>query len=121
MPTKNYVDSKFNDPSIIKITDHVDFNDKYLDNVRWIKVNEMPAAPNDLVPKHYVNNSLSDVLGYVNGLHEINRNRRDLSSLFNDRDNEFDNKKVTKTDSVTVNRNPTADNEVSKKSMLMTQ
>ena len=62
LATKNYVDSKFNDPSIIKNTDHVHFNHKYLDIVRCIKVNEMPAAPNDLVPKLYVNNASSDVL-----------------------------------------------------------
>ena len=28
LPTKNYVDNKFKDPSIIKNTDHVDFNAK---------------------------------------------------------------------------------------------
>ena len=32
--SKNYVDNLFNDPSIIKNTAHVDFNDKNLDNVR---------------------------------------------------------------------------------------
>ena len=40
---------------------------------------------------------------YVDSLHEINRNRRDLSSVFNDQDNEFDNKKLTNLDSFTVN------------------
>ena len=115
LPTKNYVDSKFNDPTIIKNTDHVDFKDKHLDNVRWIKVNEMLAAPNDLVPKLYVNNALSDVLGYVNGLHEINGNRRDLSSVLNSQDNDFDNNQLTNLDSVTVNRNPNLDNELSNK------
>ena len=29
---------------------------------------------------------------YVDSLHEINRNRRDLSSVSNDQDNEFDKK-----------------------------
>ena len=51
LPTKNYVDKKSVDPSIIKNTDHVDSNDNNLDNVRWNRVNEMPVAPNDLVPK----------------------------------------------------------------------
>ena len=41
---------------------------------------------------------------YVDSLHEINRNRRDLSSLFNDQANEFDNNKVAKPDSVTLKR-----------------
>ena len=51
IPTKNYVDNKFNDPSIIKSTDHVDFNDKYLDNVKSISVHELPEWENDLSPK----------------------------------------------------------------------
>ena len=32
---KNYVDDKFNDQSLIKNTDHVDFNDKNLKNVHY--------------------------------------------------------------------------------------
>ena len=107
MPTKNYVNNKFNDPSIVNNTDHVDFNDKNLDNVRWIKVNKMPAVEEHLTPKLYVDSGIHESIGYVNGLHEINRSRRDLSSVFNDQDNEFDNNKLTNLDSVFVNRNPT--------------
>ena len=44
LPTKNYVDKKFNDPSKTKNTAHVDFNDKNLDNARFVKVNSMPAV-----------------------------------------------------------------------------
>ena len=36
---KSQVDRKLNDPSIIRNTTHVDFNDKCLDNVRFTKVN----------------------------------------------------------------------------------
>ena len=35
--TKSYVDKKFIDPSIMKNTAHVDFNDKNLDNVEFKK------------------------------------------------------------------------------------
>ena len=35
---KSYVDSGLNDPSIIQNTAHVDFNDKNLDNVRFLVV-----------------------------------------------------------------------------------
>ena len=52
---------------------------------------------------------------YVDNLHEVNRNRRDLPLVFNDRDNEFDNNKLTNLDSVTVNRNPSSDNELANK------
>ena len=41
--SKNYVYNLFNDPSIIKNTSHVNFKDKKLDNVRFVKVNSMPA------------------------------------------------------------------------------
>ena len=118
VPTKNYVENKFNDSSIIKNTDHVDFNNKYIDNVRMISVNEMPEWGNDLTSKLYVDNVLSDLLSYVNELHEINRNRRDLSSVFNDQDNEFDNNKLTRLDSITVNRNPTSGNELASKKYI---
>ena len=55
---------------------------------------------------------------YVDSLHEISRNRRDLSSVFNDQDNELDNNKLTNVDSITVKRNPTSDNEVANKKYI---
>ena len=121
LPTKNYVDNRFNDPSIIKNTNHVDCNDKNFDNVRWIKVNHMPAVEEHLIPKVDVDNAIHETIGYVDGLHEINRNRRELSSVFNDQDNEFDNNILNNLDGVTVNRDPNLDNELSNKKKLMTQ
>ena len=115
VPTKNYVDSKFNDPSIIKNTDHVDFNAKNLDNVGWVNVNRMPSIEEHLTLKLYVENFLHDIKSFVDNLHEINRNRRDLSSVFIDQDNEVDFKKLTNLDSVSVNRNPSSDNELANK------
>ena len=58
IPTQNYVDKKFIDPSIIKNTDHIDFNDKILDNVKWIKVNSFPTIPEHLTAKKYVDNEI---------------------------------------------------------------
>ena len=55
---------------------------------------------------------------YVDRLHESSRNRRDLSSVFNDQDNEFDNNKLTNLDSVTVNRNSNLDNELANKKYI---
>ena len=118
LPTKNYVNKKFDDPSMIKNTDHVDFNDKYLDNIKWIKLNNMPEWKNDLTPKLYVDNAIRGIRGYVDNLHQINRNRRDLSSVFNDQDNEFDNNKLTNLDSVTVNRNPNLEYELANKKCI---
>ena len=115
LPAKKYVENKFNDPSILKNTDHADFNNNYLDNVRMITVTELPEWPNELTSKFYVDRALSELLSYVNELHEINRNKRDLSSVFNDQDTEFDNNKLSNLDSITVNRNPNLDNELSNK------
>ena len=58
--SKNYVDNLFNPPSIIKNTAHVDFNDKNLDNVRFVKVNSMPAVGEHLTAKYYVDNAISN-------------------------------------------------------------
>ena len=52
---------------------------------------------------------------YVDSLHESKRNRRYLSSVIFDQDNEFDNIRLTNLDSVTVNRNPSSDNELANK------
>ena len=38
--SRNYVDTFFNDPSSIKITAHVDFNDKNLEIVRFVEVKQ---------------------------------------------------------------------------------
>ena len=115
LSTKNYVDNKFNDHSIIKNTDHVDFKDKNLDIVSSNKVNRIPTREEHLTPKLYVDNSIYDIISCVHKLHEINRNRRDLSSVFNDQDNEFDNNKLTNLDSITVNRDPSSDNKLANK------
>ena len=56
---------------------------------------------------------------YVDSLLESSRNRRDLSSVFNDQDNEFDNNKLTNLDSVTVNRDPSSDNELANKKYIV--
>ena len=139
LPTKSYVDSRLNDPSTIRNNTHVDFSDKNPGNVRFGKVNSMPAVAEHLTAKYYVENAIfysadessllrldpeeklkldeqdSTILNstltspktiielptksYDDSLHEIIRNRRDLSSVYNDQDNEFDNIKLTNLES----------------------
>ena len=131
--SKKYVDNKFNEPSIITNSSHVDFKDKNLDNVRFVEINSMPAVREHLLPNFYVDQYFSYWLdelslskldldeqikldeqdsiipnsaltstkaiieiptkSYVDSLHESSRNRRDLLSVFNDQDNEFDDNK----------------------------
>ena len=57
---KNYVDNKINDPNIIKNTTHVDFKNKNLDNVHSIKVNSFPTLEEQLTPKIYVDQAISE-------------------------------------------------------------
>ena len=60
--SKNYIDKKFNDPSIMKNTTHVDFNDKNLNNVQSIKVNSFPTFEEHLTPKYYVDQAISNIV-----------------------------------------------------------
>ena len=60
IPTINYVVNKFNDSSILKNVDNVDFNDKDIDNVGWIKVNKWPRDAEHLTPKLYVDNTIHE-------------------------------------------------------------
>ena len=75
----------------------------------------MPAVVEHLTSKLYVDNVIKYIVSYIDNLHQINTNRRDLSSVFNDRDNEFDNNKLTNLDSITNNKYPSSDNELANK------
>ena len=55
---------------------------------------------------------------YVDRLYECSRNRRDLSSVFKDKDNEYDNSKLTSLYSVSVNKNPGSDSELANKKSI---
>ena len=55
---------------------------------------------------------------YVDSLHENRRNRRDFSTVFNGRDNEFDNSNLSDLDSITVIRDPSFDNELANKNYV---
>ena len=48
-------------------TADVDFNDKNLDNVRFNKMNKVPAVSHHLTHKHYVDNAIHDgtLVGYI--------------------------------------------------------
>ena len=49
--SKNYVDNLFNDPSIIKNNAHIDLNDRYNTNPRFIQVNHLPQIDSHLTAK----------------------------------------------------------------------
>ena len=55
---------------------------------------------------------------YLDSSHENSANETDLSSVFTNQKNEFDNDKLTNIDSVSVKRNPTSDHELVDKKHL---
>ena len=162
--SKSYVDNKFNDPSIIKNTAHIDLNDRNITNARFIQVNQLPQIDSHLTAKLHVDNVIDEssllrldpnekldldnqesiilnstlkspttvieipTKAYLDSLHEENeRSRRDLGIDFydesndlikNNQDNDFNDNKLLNLYSVTVNRNPTLDNELSNKKYI---
>ena len=162
--SKNYVDTLFNDPSILKNTAHIDLNDRNITNARFIQVNQLPQIDSHLTAKLYVDNSIDEsslvrnnkdndfgnynltkiisitlnkqaeidneviTKAYVDQLHQENeRSRPDVGLWFsneeaelveNNQDNDFNDKILTHLDSITVNRNPTSDNELSTKNYV---
>ena len=50
---------------------------------------------------------------YVDSLSVNHRNTRDLSTVFNDQDNDLDNNELTNLDSMTTSTNPTIDLQLS--------
>ena len=101
IPTKNYVDNKFNDPSIIKNTEHKDLNDRNITNARFIQVNQWPQIDSHLTPRLYVDNAV------------------DESSLVrNNKDKDFNNNNLTNTNSITLNTQAVNNNHVNTKAYV---
>ena len=162
--SKNYVDNLFNDPSIVKNSEHIDLNDRNITNARFIQVNQLPQIDSHLTAKLYVDNSIDEqslvrnnkdndfgnynltninsitlnrqaendneviTKAYVDQFHyENERSPRDLCIDFydessdlvkNNQDNDLNDNKLTNIDSITVNRNPTSDNELGNKKYI---
>ena len=57
--SKNYVDNLFNDPSILKNTEHIDLDDRNMTNARFIQVNQLPRVDSHLMAKLYVDSAIS--------------------------------------------------------------
>ena len=56
--SKLYVYNKFKDSSIVKNTAHVDFNDKNIENVPFVKVNSMPVVGEYLTAKYFFDEAI---------------------------------------------------------------
>ena len=92
---KHYDDNIFNDPSIVKNTEHIDLNDRDITNARFIQDNQWPQIYSHLTPKLYVDNAIDE-----------------LSLVRNNKDNDFVNYNLTNVNSITLNTQAVNNNQV---------
>ena len=112
--SKNCVDNKIDESSLVINNQDNDFNNHNLTNIKRITLNKQAKNNNEVITK-----------AYVDQFHQENEHsRRHLGIDFNDasndlvknnQDKDFNVNKITKLDSITVNRNHTSNNELSNK------
>ena len=91
----------FTDPSIIKNTDHVEFNDKNLYNVRFVRENSLPAVSQYLLPKQGVDDAIGE-----------------LSLVGNNQNNDFNKNDLNNINDITLNTEAVHDKQVITKSYV---
>ena len=114
---KLYVDTEIDQSSLVRNNQDNDFNNNNLTNINSNTLNKQAENDNQVITK-----------AYVDQFHNDNeRNRRDLGlSFYNEevdlvkinQHNNLNDKKLTNVDSITVNRNPTSDNEPANKKYI---
>ena len=112
-----YVDNAKDEPSLVRNNKDNDFGNYNLSNINSITLNKQAENDNEVITK-----------AYLDQFHNDNeRNRRDLGLSFyneevdlvkNNQDNNFNDNKLMNIDSITVNRNPTSDDEVPNKKYI---
>ena len=58
--SKNYVDIKFNDPSILKNSADIDANDRNFTNARFIQIIQLPQIDFHLTAKLYIDSAIDE-------------------------------------------------------------
>ena len=114
---KVYVDASINESSLVRNNQDNYFNNNNLTNINSITLNTQAVNDDQVITK-----------AYVDQFHQENeRSRRDLGLDFydesgdivkNNQDNDLNDKKLTNIDSITVNRNPSLDNELANKKYI---
>ena len=93
--SKIYLDSFFNDPSVLKNIAHVELNDRNFINARFIQVNQLPQIDSHLTAKLYAYKSIDEP-----------------SLVRNNQGNDFNKNYLTNINSITLNKQAENDNEV---------
>ena len=111
---KLYVDTEIDQSSFVRNNQDNDLNNNNLTNINSITLNAQAVNDNQVITK-----------AYVDQFHQENeRSRRDVGLDFYDesndlvksnQDSDLNDKKLTNLDSITINRNPTSDNEITNK------
>ena len=114
LTAKLYVDNAIDEPSLVRNNQDNDSGNYNLTNINTITLNKQAENDNEVITK-----------AYVDQFHQDNeRSRRDLGIDFynescdlvkNNQDNDFNDNKLTNINSITINNNPSVDNEVSNK------
>ena len=108
------MDNAIDEISLVRNNQDYDFNNNNLTNINSIILNKPAENDNEVITK-----------AYVDQFHqEKERSRRDVGLGFydessdlieNNQDNDFNDDKLTNFDSITINRHPISDNEVTNK------
>ena len=117
LTAKLYVDNAIDEVSLVRNNQDNDFNNYNLTTINSITLNKQAENDNEVITK-----------AYVDQFHQENeRSRRVLGIDFfdesndlvkNNQDSDYNDNKLTNIDSVTVNRNPSSDNEVANKKYI---
>ena len=114
---RNDIDNAIDETALVRNNQDNDFNNKNLTNVKSITLNFQAVNDNEVITKSYVDLSHQ----------EFERSRRDAGLDFynessdlvkNKQDNDLNDKKLTNLGSITNDRNPTSDSEVSNKNYI---
>ena len=114
LTAKLYVNTEIDQLSLVRNKQDNDFKNNNLTNINSITLKTQAVNDNQVITK-----------AYVNQFHQENeRSRRDVGLDFydesndlvkNNQENDLNDNKLTNLDSITINRDPTSDNEVSNK------
>ena len=117
LTAKLYVDNSIDEPSLVRNNQDKDFNNNILTNINNITLNTQAVNDNQVITK-----------AYVDQFHqEKERSRRDLGIDFynesndlvkNNQDNDFNDNKLTNTNSITINTTPTDNNHITNKKYI---
>ena len=117
LTAKLYVDNAIDETSLFRKNQDNDLGNYNLTNINRITLNKEAENDNEVITKAYVDQFRQ----------ENERSRRDVGldfydessdSVKNNRDNDLNDNKLTNLDSITVNREPSSDNELANKKYI---